>query len=159
MAQITRTAELPVLAGLDSIVKVDGRIVGWATAFSWSEDFELQGIRTLGYHGDRGWKSMGYNCSANCGTLMLFADATTNDALPMETRKSILRSGFYQFEMYGPNAAGDQKHLFTLADCKCGTQDMTFDSGTLVTRNTTWRVREVLPNDSSVAAVEEVTTG
>lgn len=150
----TRTAELPVLAGLDAVVLVDGRIVGWATNMSWSEDFELQGIRTLGFHGDRGWKSMGYNCSMNCGTLVLFSGEQSNDGLPMETRKSILRSGFFQFEVYGPDENGDHKHMFTLIDTKCGTQDITFDSGTLATRNTTWRVREVVPNADNVAVVE-----
>jgi hypothetical protein len=156
MAAITRTAELPVLAGLDAVVIVDGRIVGWATNFSWSEDFELQGIRTLGHHGDRGWKSMGYNCSANVGTLVLYVDAQAEDGLPYETRRSIVKSGYFTYELYDKVT---QKHLYTLRDCKCGTQDVTFDSGTLVTRNTTWRVREVIPNEDNIAAVEEGSAG
>jgi len=150
----TRTAELPVIAGLDAVVVIDGKVCGWATSMNWSEDFEVQGIRTLGFHGDRGWKSMGYNCSIRVGTLVLFAGDTTQDAVPLETRRSILKSGLAQFEVYGPDAVtGERKHLFTLKDCKCGTQDINFDTGALAARNTTWRCREVAPNATNVSMV------
>ena len=39
--------DLPVLAGLDAIVKFEGRTVAWATNVSFDEDFELQGIDEL----------------------------------------------------------------------------------------------------------------
>lgn len=45
--------DTPVMAGLDCIVKADGKIVAYATGVTMDEDFELQGIRTLGFHGDR----------------------------------------------------------------------------------------------------------
>jgi hypothetical protein len=47
------SSDLPVTAGIDAIVKFNGRVIAYATNVSFNEDFELQGIRTLGYHGDR----------------------------------------------------------------------------------------------------------
>jgi hypothetical protein len=46
-------SDTPVLAGLDAVVKYEGQTIGYATGLDFDEDFELQGIRTLGYHGDR----------------------------------------------------------------------------------------------------------
>jgi hypothetical protein len=35
--------DTPVMAGLDAIVKQDGKIVAYATGVTFDEDFELQG--------------------------------------------------------------------------------------------------------------------
>jgi len=40
--------EGPVGAGLDSILIQDGRVVTFASEVTFDEDFELEGIRTLG---------------------------------------------------------------------------------------------------------------
>ncbi len=146
--------ELPVLAGLDAVLKINGEIVAWATNVSFNEDFELQGIRTLGYHGDRGYKSQGYNASATVGTLLLLGDQA--DHVPMETRRTILRSGLVDMHILAPvGPEGDTSEadlLYILSQCKVGTQDVTFDSGTLVARNTTWRCREVIPQRADAGA-------
>lgn len=140
--------DLPVLAGLDVVLKVEGEVVGWATNVSVDEDFELQGIRTLGRHGDRGYKSQGYNASVTVGTFVLVGDLT--DRLPTPTRRTILSSGMVDMEIVGevgPNGEEDNADtLYVFRGCKCGTKNMTYDSGTLVAKNTTWRCMEVLPN-------------
>jgi len=105
----TATPDLPVLAGLDAVVKLDGKIIAWATNLSFDEDFELQGIRTLGYHGDRGYKSQGYNCSVTVGTFVLIG--TIGEALPVPTRKTILTSGVLDFEVMDLNT---NKTLYVL---------------------------------------------
>lgn len=138
------TAEMPVLAGLDAIVKMDGKVIGWATNVSFDEDFELQGIRTLGFHGDRGFKSQGYTCSITVGTFVLQADVP--DALPVPTRRTILTSGMVDFELL---ELVTSKTLFILKQCKCATAGVTFDSGSLSTKNTTWRCREAIPMNVS----------
>ena len=83
--------ETPVLAGLDAIVKYEGKTIGYATNVSFDEDFELQGIRTLGFHGDRDFKSMGYNCNVTVGTFVL--QGSVDDALPTPSRQTILKTG------------------------------------------------------------------
>ena len=51
-------SEGPVGAGLDSLLIQDGHIVTYCSEITFDEDFELEGIRTLGYHGDRFFKSI-----------------------------------------------------------------------------------------------------
>jgi hypothetical protein len=142
----TATPDLPVLAGLDAVVKLDGKIIAWATNLSFDEDFELQGIRTLGYHGDRGYKSQGYNCSVTVGTFVLIG--TIGDALPVPTRKTILTSGVLDFEVMDLNT---NKTLYVLWQCKCGTHGVNLDSGSLSSKNTTWRCRMAIPQDGNVS--------
>lgn len=130
--------ETPVLAGLDAIVKYEGKTIGYATNISFDEDFELQGIRTLGFHGDRDFKSLGYNCNVTVGTFVL--EGSVDDALPTPSRDTILGSGLVNFEILNLNT-GDT--LFILQGCKCATKGVTFDGTALSTKNTTWRCRQV----------------
>jgi hypothetical protein len=136
--------DLPVLAGLDAIVFADGKLVAWATNVSFDEDFELQGIRTLGYHGDRGYKSQGYNATVTIGTFVL--QGTVSDNLPTPTRRTILTSGMIDFFLF--DLVTDDP-LFILKSCKCATIGVNLDSGSLSSKNTTWRCREVIPKEVS----------
>jgi len=138
--------DMPVLAGLDAIIKLDGQVVAWATNLSFDEDFELQGIRTLGHHGDRGYKSQGYNCTVTVGTFVLEGDV--DDHLPVPTRNSILTSGLASFEVIDL-ITGDT--LYILKECKCATSGVNLDSGSLSSKNTTWRCRAVLPQEGNVS--------
>lgn len=144
LAWIIEGAETPVMAGLDAIVKLNGKIVAYATNVSFDEDFELQGIRTLGFHGDRDFKSMGYSCTVTVGTFVL--QGSESDALPVPSRETILKSGLVDFELIDLKTG---KTLFLLKQCKCGTVAANFDSGALATKNTTWRCREVKPIEVS----------
>ena len=130
--------ETPVLAGLDAIVKYNGNQVGYATNISFDEDFELQGIRTLGVHGDRDFKSMGYNCNVTVGTFVLQGDVS--DALPTPSRSTILQTGLVDFEILDL-VTGET--LYILQSCKCATKGVSFEGTSLSTKNTTWRCREV----------------
>jgi len=138
--------DVPVLAGLDAIVKLDGKIVAWATNVSFDEDFELQGIRTLGFHGDRGYKSQGYNCTITVGTFVLIGSISDN--LPIPTRRTILTSGLVSFELLD---LVTNKTLYILRECKCATSGVNLDSGSLSSKNTTWRCREVIPQEGNVS--------
>lgn len=138
--------DLPVLAGIDAIVKFEGNTVAWATNISFDEDFELQGIRTLGFHGDRGYKSQGYNCSITVGTFVLEGDVADN--LPTPTRRNILTSGLTSFELLNAQSG---LTMYILKGCKCGTSGVSLDSGSLSQKNTTWRCQEVLPQEGNVS--------
>jgi len=138
------TQDLPVMAGLDAIFKIEDKVVGWATNVSFDEDFELQGIRTLGFHGDRGYKSQGYNCTVTIGTFVLQGKLT--DAVPVPTRDTILTSGALKMELIDINT---NETLYILKDCKCATKGVNFDSGSLATKNTTWRCRQVIEKQTS----------
>ncbi len=130
--------ETPVLAGLDAIIKYNGTEVGYATNVSVDEDFELQGIRTLGFHGDRDFKSLGYNCSVTVGTFVLQGDV--DDALPTPSRSTILQTGLIDFEILDLNTG---LTLYVLQSCKCATKGVSFEGNSLAGKNTTWRCREV----------------
>lgn len=129
--------DTPVLAGLDAIVKLGGKQIGYATNVSFDEDFELQGIRTLGFHGDRDFKSMGYNCTVTVGTFVLQGDV--DDALPTPSRSTILQSGLVDFELLDLNTGST---LYILQGCKCATKGVVFEGTALATKNTTWRCKE-----------------
>ena len=129
----------PVMAGLDAILKYEGKVVGYATNVSADEDFELQGIRTLGYHGDRDFKSVGYNCTVSIGSFVLMGSVYDN--LPTPTRRTIIQSGLIDMELLDLN---EGTTLFILHGCKCATVGINFDSTALATKTTTWRCREVL---------------
>ena len=138
------TADPPVVAGLDVIVRQDGREIGWATNMSFDEDFEINAIRTLGYHGDRGYKSMGYNCRVTVGTFVLQAGLDNHLSIP--SRRTILTSGLLDFEAIDKMTG---QTLYILRECKCGTAGTNFDSGSLATKTTTWRCREVLAGEGT----------
>lgn len=131
-------SDLPVMAGLDAIFKINGEVVGWATNVSFDEDFELQGIRTLGFHGDRGYKSQGYNCTVTIGTFVL--QTKEDNAVPTPSRDTILTSGTIDMELI---ETVTNTTLYILEQCKCATIGVNVDSGSLATKNTTWRCRKV----------------
>jgi hypothetical protein len=136
--------DTPVIAGLDAIVKYNGTTIGYATNVSVDEDFELQGIRTLGYHGDRDFKSMGYNANMSVGTFVLQGDVI--DALPTPTRKTIIKTGLVNFELLDLNTG---ETLYIVQGCKCATKGISFDGNSLATKNTTWRCKELLEKNVS----------
>ena len=128
-----------VLAGLDAIVTQGDKPVAWATNVSFDEDFELQAIRTLGKHGDRGYKSQGYNCTLTVGTFVL-QGANIPGKLKTSTRDSILTDGSLDFALISVETG---ETLYILKDCRCATKGVTLDNGSLSQKNTTWRCREV----------------
>jgi len=136
--------DLPVLAGLDAVVYLDGKLIAWATNVPFDEEFELQGIRTLGFHGDRGYKSQGYNASVTVGTFVL--QGTVADNLPTPTRRTILTSGLVDFFLF--DLVTDEP-LYILKSAKCATIGVNLDSGSLSSKNTTWRCKEVIPKEVS----------
>jgi hypothetical protein len=124
-----------------AIVRYEGKVIAYATGFDFDEDFELQGIRTLGYHGDRDFKSMGYTCSFNVGSFVLTGGAIEG-ALPTPTRATILTTKLTEFEVIDL-ATGST--LYILQGCKCGGKGTTLDANALATKATRWRAKNVKP--------------
>jgi len=141
----------PVVAGLDAIVKYNGVTIAYATNVSIDEDFELQGIRTLGVHGDRDFKSMGYSATMTVGTFVLVGSSAVPGALPTPTKDTIVTSGLVNFEILSPDITtdGTPVTLYLAQGCKCASKGVNFDSGALATKNTTWRVKNVKPQTVS----------
>lgn len=46
-------------AGLDVTITQDNKQIAFASGLNFDQDYEVEGIRTLGFHGDRFFKSMG----------------------------------------------------------------------------------------------------
>jgi len=138
-------SDTPVMAGLDAVVRFQGKIIAYATGIDWDEDFELQGIRTLGFHGDRDFKSMGYTASFNVGSFVL-SGGQIEGALPTPERATILTTKLTEFEVIDL-ATG--KTLYILQGCKCGGKATTLDANALATKATRWRCKNVKPMEVS----------
>jgi len=139
-----RFDELPVIAGNDAFVKIDGKKVAWATDITVDQDFELQPVRTLGHHGDRGFKSVGYNANFTVGSFKLLKSAKADEALPQETRTSIITSGLATFEIID-SITGDVFAI--LSKSKIATDNMTFANNDMAKRTTNWKCTEVKYKD------------
>lgn len=138
--------EGPVGAGIDSLVVQDGKIVTFASGLRFSEDFELQGVRTLGFYGDRFFKSMGYNANFNVDTFVLRGEnidgALQTPGWQWDGSNNINKAGYFDFVIMDLHSL---EVLFTLIACKFGTQDVDFPNQGLNTKTTTWRTTRVLP--------------
>ncbi|MFQ3675547.1 MAG: hypothetical protein SNJ64_03285 [Endomicrobiia bacterium] len=134
----------PVLAGLDAEVYQDGKKVGWATGLRFSDDFELQGIRVLGHHGDIGFKSMGFTGQMTVGTLVL--ESGFADNLETPNRDIIINQKPRVFRVLD---IATKKVLFTIVGAACGGRDISFQEGQLVAKDTTWRYTNSIDGEVS----------
>lgn len=137
---------MPVGAGLDTILIQDGRIVTFATEANIDEDFELEGIRTLGYHGDRFFKSMGYTASIAIGTYVI-REASNKGALATpgwqaDGRFTLNTAGEFDFVLADVDSL---TVLVTALGVKLSTQGIQFPARGLNTKSTNWRISRVLP--------------
>lgn len=139
-------SEGPVGAGLDSIILQDGRVITFASGVNFDEDFELEGIRTLGYHGDRFFKSMGYTANLTVETYVIREGGNPG---------ALYTPGWQPDGTFNLNTAGafdfvvadvdSLTVLFTMLHVKLGTQGVQFPARGLNTKTTTWRVSRILP--------------
>jgi hypothetical protein len=138
--------EGPVGAGIDSIMVQDGRIVSFAASVNYNQDFELEGIRTLGFHGDRYFKSMGYTARATVETFLLrgsnIEGALATPGWQPDGSCNINSAGMFDFAMLDLHTL---EVLATLLGVKLGSEDVQFPSRGLNTKSTQWRVMRVLP--------------
>jgi len=131
-----------VISGIDAVVKQNGEIVAFATDVSIDENFSMQGIKTLGYHGDRGFKSTDYSCRFTVGTFMIRKGASGHLSTP--TRRTIIMSTPSEFELID---SSDGKILGRVKGAKLDSKSNKIQAGQLVSKNTTWVAREFVPED------------
>jgi len=138
--------EGPVGSGIDCFLMQDNTILSYSTDLQVSEDTMLQGVQTLGYYGFRDLLSTGYDCNFTLGTFLLRgADIAGNLSIPgwqADGSIAINSSGLYTF-------TGIDIHtltaLFTIMGAKYGGGDLSIAQGSLVTRQTRWQARMLLP--------------
>ena len=136
----------PVGSGIDCLVMQDNTILAFSTDLNISEDYMLDGIQTLGYYGFRELLSLGYDCNMTMGTFLLRgADISGSVSLPgwqSDQNNNINSAGLYTF-------TGLDIHtltvLFTVIGTKYGGGDLTVAQGSLMSRQTRWRSRMLLP--------------
>jgi hypothetical protein len=138
--------EGPVGAGLDSILIQDGAVVSFGSGCNFDQDYEIEGIRTLGFHGDRFFKSMGYTASVTIETYVL-REKNVSGALKTP--------GWQSTGEFTMNTAGEFDFviadvtslniLFTLLGVKLSTEAVQFPARGLNTKTTTWRCSRILP--------------
>ena len=136
----------PVKSGIDAIVTQNGKVVGYATEVTLDEDFQLESIITLGFHGARGFKSMGYDGSITVGTFILnpeLDDGTpVTDNLEVEQRRTILQNNEYTFELIDLKT---QQVMLKALGCVNSNNNWSISAGALASKNTTWKCREIVP--------------
>lgn len=138
--------EGPVGAGIDSIIIQDGQVVSFASGVRMNEDHEIEGIRTIGYHGDRDFKSMGYTASFDVDTYVLRGENVAGAlALPgylPDGTYNLNKVGYFDFVVADVHTLNV---LFTMLACKLSTSSVDFPARGLNTRSTTWRTRSIVP--------------
>lgn len=139
-------SEGPVGAGLDSIIIQDGKIVTFASGLNFDQDYELEGIRTLGFHGDRFFKSMGYTANASIETYVLRAanasGAVKTPGWQTDGTFNLNTAGEFDFAVADVDTLNI---LFTLLGVKLAREDVQFPARGLNTKTTNWRVSRILP--------------
>lgn len=136
----------PVGSGIDCFIMQDNSILAYSTDLNVSEDYMLDGVQSLGYYGYRELLSLGYDCNMTMGTFLLRgADVSGAVSIPgwqPDGSNNINRAGLYTF-------TGLDVHtltvLFTILGVKYGGGDTTVAQGSLMTRQTRWRSRMLLP--------------
>jgi hypothetical protein len=131
--------DLPVVAGMSVIMYQSGKMVGWGTDVNFDEDFHLQPVNTLGFHGPRGFVSTNYSCSLRIGGFLL--DNKEDDNLDVPTRQTILTSGLIDFQLIHKVKG---RLLYDIRSCKCGSNSVNIDQA-LSRKNTRWECTEVIP--------------
>jgi len=133
-------------AGLDSILIQDGEVISFASGVNFDEDFELEGIRTLGFHGDRFFKSMGYTLSMSVETYVIRRGsepgALKTPGWQSDATFNANFSGSFDFVIADVHSL---TVLFTLLGCKLSTQGVQFPSRGLNTKTTNWRCTRAIP--------------
>lgn len=133
-------------AGLDSILVQDGKIITFASDVSYSVDYELEGIRTLGYWGDREFKSLGMTGNANIGTYVLRGanvdGALQTPGVQADGTVNINRAGLFDFAILDLHSL---EVLVTLLGTKLGNEDVQFPARGLNTKATQWRFSRPVP--------------
>ena len=136
----------PVGSGIDCFLMQDNSILGYSTNLSVSEDFQLEGVQTLGYYGWRYLMSLGYSCEFTLGTFLLrganIADALSIAGWQPDGTCNINSSGYNTF-------TGLDVHtltvLFTIMGAKYGGGELSVAQGELMKRSTKWKCRYMLP--------------
>lgn len=136
----------PVGSGIDCFLMQDNTILAYSTSINISEDYQLDGVQSLGYYGFRDLLSLGYDCNFTMDTFLLRGtDISGSVSLPgwqADGNNNINSAGLYAF-------TGIDVHnlttLFTIMGCKYGGGDTTVAQGSLMKRATRWRARMLLP--------------
>lgn len=138
-----------IIAGIDSFIHQDNTQLAYASDMNISEDYLLEGVQSLGYYGFRELMSLGYDLNFTLGTFLLRgADIAGNLSLPgwQHNGTNNINSpttGLYTFT--GFDVHDITTILFTILGAKYGGGDLSVAQGSLITRQTRWRARYMLP--------------
>lgn len=136
----------PVGSGIDTFIMQDNVVLAYSTDLQVSEDYMNEGIQTLGYYGFREFMSMGYRNNFTMGTFLLRgADIAGSVSLPgwqPDGTININSAGLYTFTALDIHSL---IVLFTIIGAKYAGGDLSIAQGQLMTRQTRWDARYMLP--------------
>jgi hypothetical protein len=134
------------MSGIDCFLMQDNTILAYSTSLTISEDYQLDGVQSLGYYGFRDLLSLGYDCNLTLDTFLLRgADIAGSVSLPgwqPDGNNNINSAGLYTFTILDLHTLTT---LATILGCKYGGGDLTIAQGSLMKRATKWRARMNLP--------------
>ena len=135
-------------AGMDSILCQDGRLIAYASDVNYRSNYELEGIRTLGFSGNRDFKSLGYTGDADIGTFLLRKAPQDADGYlatsgwQSDGSNNINTAGYFDFAILDLNT---KEVLVTLIGAKLDSENTSFPSKGLNEKKTTWKVMRIIP--------------
>jgi hypothetical protein len=136
----------PVGSGIDCFVMQDNRILGYSVDLSISEDYQLDRVKSLGYFGAREIVSLGYDANFTMGTFLLrgtnISDALSLPGWQSDGNNNINSSGYFSFTTLDIHTL---TILTTILGAKYGGGDLSIAQGTLMSRQTRWGAKMVLP--------------
>jgi hypothetical protein len=142
----TPESAAPVSAGIDTFIMQDNTVLAYSTEMSIAEDNSLQGIETLGFYGQREFKSLSYVANITLGYFLLLGEdisgALSIPGWQPDGTNNINSAGYYTFTGLDIHTLSV---LFTVLGCKPGGRDLNIAVGALNTLSTRWMGRALLP--------------
>ena len=136
----------PVGSGIDCFIMQENSILGYTTSMDIDEDYDIEGVQTLGYFGYRDILSKGYSCDFNMDTFLLIgADVAGSLSLPgwmANGNNNINSNGLYTFTVLNVHTLSV---LATIMGAQYGGGKLTIARGELMKRGTKWKAKSMIP--------------
>ena len=136
----------PVGSGIDCFIMQDNSILGYSTDMNINEDYQIEGVQSLGYYGFRDFMSLGYSCDFDLNTFLLTGSAIdgslSRPGWQSDGNNNINSAGLYTFSILNVHTLDV---LATLIGAKYSGGSLTVAVGSLMKQSTKWKCRMMLP--------------
>jgi hypothetical protein len=124
----------------------DNSILGYSTDMNINEDYQIEGVQSLGYYGFRDFMSLGYSCDFDLNTFLLTGAAVggslSRPGWQSDGNNNINSAGLYTFTILNVHSL---EVLSTIIGAKYSGGSLTVAVGSLMKQSTKWKARQLLP--------------